>query len=179
MSPPQLPAESPPAQGLSHRPERPAKSRRGPRPKHPAYIRCSETTSAGTPCRCWAVRGTDPPRCAPHGGGRWPVGPPKGSQNRLKHGFYIRPVGDLTSLDDIIEDLAIRQARLSAYIDSQGEDVSVDEIVQLLRLHGQNASRLERLLRAKRALSGEAADGLSGAIAQVLDELSAELGVEL
>jgi hypothetical protein len=88
-------------------------------------------------------------------------------------------VGDLTSLDDIIEDLAIRQARLSAYIDSQGEDISVDEIVKLLRLHGQNASRLGRLLRAKRALSGEAADGLSGAIAQALDELSTELGVEL
>jgi hypothetical protein len=102
-----------------------------------------------------------------------------GSQNRLRHGFYIAPVGDLTSLDDIIQDLATRQRRLSAYIDSQGDDISVDEIVKLLRLHGQNASRLARLLRHKRALSGEAADGLSAAIAQAPDELSTELGVEL
>jgi hypothetical protein len=88
-------------------------------------------------------------------------------------------VGDLTSLDDIIQDLAIKQARLSAYIDSKGEDISVYEIVHLLQLHGRTASRLQRLLRDKRALSDEAADGLSSAVAQALDELSAEWGVEL
>jgi hypothetical protein len=35
------------------------------------------------------------------------------------------------------------------------------------------------LMRAKRALSGEAADGLADAFAQALDELSTELGVDL
>lgn len=58
-------------------------------------------------------------------------------------------------------------------------DVSVDELRHLLRIHGQNASRLGRLLRDQRALSGEAADGISGAVAQALDELSNELGVDL
>jgi len=103
----------------------------------------------------------------------------KGPRTSPKHGFYSAPLGELSSLDDLIQDLAIRQARLSAYIDSLGDDISIDEVVRLLRLHGRNASRLGRLLRQKRATSGEAADGLSDAIAQTLDELSAELGAEL
>jgi hypothetical protein len=34
-------------------------------------------------------------------------------------------------------------------------------------------------MRDQRALSGAAADGISGAIAQALDELSTHMGVEL
>jgi hypothetical protein len=58
-------------------------------------------------------------------------------------------------------------------------EATVSELTHLLRIHGQNASRLGRLLRDRRALSGDAADGISGAVAQALDELSNELGVEL
>ena len=39
--------------------------------------------------------------------------------------------------------------------------------------------RVARLLRDQRALSGQAADGLAGAIAHALDELSTEWGVAL
>ena len=193
---PQLPGESPPAQRPSHgceRPSRPAQlsdsSERSrhkpaetsprPEPEESPYVRCSATTRAGKRCRGWAVGGTDPPRCGAHGGGKRPVGVHKGPRPSPKHGFYSAPLGELSSLDDLIQDLAIRQARLSAYIDSLGDDISIDEVVRLLRLHGRNASRLGRLLRQKRATSGEAADGLSDAIAQTLDELSAELGAEL
>ena len=56
---------------------------------------CTATTSAGFPCRAWAVRGSDPPRCAPHrrspsggGGGRWRIGAPDDNTNALKHGVY-------------------------------------------------------------------------------------------
>ncbi len=52
-------------------------------------------------------------------------------------------------------------------------------MARLLALHGQNASRIGRLLRDKRALSGASADGILGAIGQALDELSTELGVPL
>jgi hypothetical protein len=38
--------------------------------------------------------------------------------------------------------------------------------------------RVARLLRDQRALTGQAGDGLSGAIAQALDELTTTLGVE-
>jgi hypothetical protein len=39
--------------------------------------------------------------------------------------------------------------------------------------------RVAHLLRDQRALTGQAADGLTAAIAQALDELSTELGVAL
>jgi hypothetical protein len=74
-----------------------------------------------------------------------------------------------------------KQVALDAYIDRilvTGQP-SVRELSHLLQIHGQNASRLGRLLRDRRALSGDAADGISGAIAQALDELSSELGTDL
>jgi hypothetical protein len=39
--------------------------------------------------------------------------------------------------------------------------------------------QLAKLMRAKRALSGDAADGLADAFAKALDELSTELGIDL
>lgn len=49
-----------------------------------AAPRCGAKTRAGTPCRCPALRGKK--RCKIHGGKS--PGPPKGSQNALKHGLY-------------------------------------------------------------------------------------------
>ncbi len=84
-------------------------------------------------------------------------------------------------IDEIIADLAAKQQRLSAYLDDllDSDQATPAEVARLLALHAQTASRLGRLLRDRRALSGEAADGIAGAIAQALDELSSELGVEL
>jgi hypothetical protein len=59
------------------------------------------------------------------------------------------------------------------------EGVPLRELAHLLALHSQNAARLGRLLRDQRALSGEAADGLSNAITQALDELATEWGIDL
>ena len=140
-------------------------------------LRCTATTKAGIPCRAWAVKGTQPPRCAAHGGGRRPAGAPRGNQTAREHGAYFD--ADLLSIEDVLADLAIKQRWLSDYIETHIGEISTRELISLLKLHGQNASRLGRLLRDKRALSGEAADGIAGAIAQALDELSTELGVEL
>jgi hypothetical protein len=111
-----------------------------------------------------------------------------------------RPGADLTDIHQIIADLAEKQRRLSDYIDACLEGTGKGEgtggiacpggqaretrpnpadIVRLLALHGQNASRLGRLLRDCRALAGSASDELDEAIDQVLDELSKELGVKL
>lgn len=144
--------------------------------------RCSARCADGSPCMAWAVRGTDPPLCASHGGTAARPGAPAGNQNALKHGYYAQP--DLPphcTIDAIIDNLYHRQIRLDAYIDEILADgaATITELAHLLRIHGQNASRLGRLLRDRRALSGDAADGISGAIARALDELSTELGVDL
>jgi hypothetical protein len=144
--------------------------------------RCTGDCADGTPCRAWAVRGSDPPRCAAHGGTDAAIGAPPGNHNATKHGFYATT--DLppeASIDAIIDNLYTRQMHLDAFIEDycSGDRISIESLTHLLRIHGQNASRLGRLLRDKRALSGDAADGISGAIAQALDELSSELGTSL
>ena len=31
-------------------------------------IKCTARTASGKPCKAWAIRGSDPPLCAPHTG---------------------------------------------------------------------------------------------------------------
>ena len=91
-----------------------------------------------------------------------------------------QPERDLTTIDGVIADLAERQARLTAFLErvlAEGGDLT--EVAKVFALHGQNASRLGRLLRDKRALSGQSADGLLDAIGKALDEISTELGIKL
>jgi hypothetical protein len=150
---------------------------------------CTATCADGSPCKAWAVRSSDPARCAAHGGGSRPVGAPAGNANALRHGFGAAcPAGpdhgggnspDECSIDTIIDLLYQRQLQLDDYIDQVQEAATLIELTHLLRIYGQNASRLGRLLRDRRALSGDAADGISGAIAAALDELSTELGTDL
>jgi len=145
--------------------------------------RCTATTARGTRCKAWAMPNTHPPRCAAHGGSTKRPGAPPGNQNALTHGFYARAVHPPTTIADIISDLAEKQDALSNHIDAHlsnpDSQPNLTDLVKLFALHGQNASRLGRLLRDQRALSGDAADGIAGAIAQALDELSTELGTEL
>jgi plasmid maintenance system antidote protein VapI len=142
----------------------------------PPAVRCTGQTRQGRPCLAWAVRGSSPPRCSAHGG-RSPSPLPADPVAAEPED----PASDAEAIASIIRDLAAKQQRLSALIDSHLNDESLTtaDLARLLALHGLNASRLGRLLRDKRALSGDAADGLAGAIGQVLDELSSEWGVDL
>jgi len=78
------------------------------------------------------------------------------------------------TLDALIE----RETRLGELIDAADPD-DLPTLIKLFSLHAQIASRIGRLLRDQRALGGQAADGIAGAIAQALDELSNELGIPL
>lgn len=92
----------------------------------------------------------------------------------------------LPTIDDVLRDLATKQARLSQYIEScLDKGVDVAELARLFALHGQNASRLGRLLRDQLALdrpnglAGAPDDPVSQAIALSLEELEQALGVDL
>ena len=79
-----------------------------------------------------------------------------------------------------IAELYQQQRQLDDYLRGVWDsEMDVRELAHLLRVHGQNAYRLGRLLRDRRALSGEAADGIAGAMAMALDELGNELGIDL
>jgi hypothetical protein len=88
------------------------------------------------------------------------------------------------TIDGAIAGLADKMRRLDAIIASHdqvhGPEWPPDSIlIRLFSLYTLASSRLSRLLRDRRALSGQAADGFAGAIAQTLDELSTEWGVDL
>ena len=170
--------------------------------------KCGHLTRNGDPCQAWAVRGSSPPRCAAHGGrplpasaasgGRGDPARPEGEGPAQCTGRSCGPCArpqdwpaqgtgnDTGVIAGIIADLAAKQQRLSTYIDDllslaadRPDGASIRDIAHLLALHSQNAARLGRLLRDKRALSGETADGIAGVIAQALDELGSEWGLEL
>ena len=81
----------------------------------------------------------------------------------------------------IVLDLLAKQDRLSRYIDAclGDQKTPLPDLARLLAIHSQNAARLGRLLRDRRALSDRATDAMTAAIDQALDELSAEWGIEL
>jgi hypothetical protein len=138
--------------------------------------RCSATTKAGAQCKAFAIRDSDPPLCAIHAG-RAIGGAPPGNRNAVTHGFYAA-----TNISDVILDLASKQAQLSALIDAcftQLDPRTIPDLARLLALHGQNASRIGRLLRDRQALSSETTDELTDAIHAALDELGEQWQVDL
>ena len=105
-------------------------------------------------------------------------GAQRGNSNAKTHGVYTAPLKPLTTITEILADAQARQAQLSQFIDETlAEGLDTDSVVKLFALHGQNASRLGRLLRDQRALGGQASEGLTAAIAAALDELGTEIGL--
>lgn len=140
--------------------------------------RCRATKGDGMPCRAWAVQGTDPPRCAAHGGAPTPPGAPAGNNNAQTHGAYTsaQVSADLTAR---IDDLDRRIRQLSDYIDHHLADLAPEDFTRLAALQGQLSSRLGRLMRDRIQIDGQGGDELTEAINKALDELSQEWDIEL
>lgn len=154
----------------------------------PSKRRCTAVRRDGTPCRGWAVRGSEPPRCGSHGGGLGVPGARAGNQNALKHGFYSRVLqpGELADLvafaDDLTLDDEIAMSRVALRrilprLDA-GE-LEVGDLTDLAGLVFAGSRTIARLLRDQRALSGESADGLAGALGVALDEIGTQWGLDL
>ena len=144
--------------------------------------RCTQLTKTGNYCRAWALRDSDPPTCAMHAGRVTGQGAPEGNRNAITHGLYAS-----IDLDDhehppingVIQDLVARQVQLSALIDTHLDDLTIQDLARLFAIHGQNASRLGRLLRDRKALSGDVDDRFQQIMDMALDGLSEEWGIEL
>lgn len=130
-----------------------------------ASRRCSATTKAGEPCKAYAVRGSQ--LCAAHSRS---VGAPAGNQNRLVHGFYAKPEPKpIVTVDEAIASLG-RQLTRAEEIMAETQDLEAWN--RIFALHTQALSRLGRLLRDQRALSGESSDGLLEAVSKLMDEIN-------
>jgi uncharacterized protein YoxC len=93
-----------------------------------------------------------------------------------KHGAYEGQTKEFTTIDDLIDDLMEKQARLSALLDRV---MDVREAMMLVSLHSQNAARLGKLMLNKKALQKDAEDPFQQALNEVLDELVEELDLKL
>lgn len=163
----------------------------------PQCTPCTHTTANGAPCKAWAIKGHDPPACAAHAGR---AKPPLGNQNARSHGFYSSALdpqeladliayGDDMTLDDEIACARVALRRILALLDnsnissyedpSDASPLTHADYARLMSLALQAARTIARLLRDQRALSGDAADGLVGALATALDELSTQWGIDL
>lgn len=142
--------------------------------------KCAALTKAGSPCGAWAVRKSNPPRCAAHGGGKAPVGAPPGNDNAKSHGFYSNT--DATALpadlDARITDLDRRVQQLSLYIDQRLTSLIPSEYNTLFSLQGLLTSRLGRLMRDRYQITS-AIDDLDTAIEDALKITSELLGTKL
>ena len=140
--------------------------------------KCTAFKPDGTPCGAWAVRGSDPPRCNMHPLEGKAKGAPKGNKNAQKHGAYAAgPDRDPADLDGRIADLGAKIEKLSAYIDVRFDDLEPGELKGLLALHGQLSSRLGRLQRDRKVLSGDQS-GEDDEILQLMDEALSRLWAE-
>ncbi len=117
-------------------------------------------------CRAWAMRGEE--LCYAHLRKR-------GLYRRFFTEEEVQEIEEVASsnqlaLDDVIEVLKVLIGRV---VDREADPSKA------LPLVAKGVRSLVSALKARRALSGEAADGLAAAFAQALDELSTELGIEL
>lgn len=155
-------------------------------PANPNKTRCSVPG-----CKAWAIRDSDPPLCGVHARRAVSPGGPPGNQHARKHGFYSRALelselvdlvayADDLTLDDEIGCARVVLRRLLEMLRSLAEqDAGPADYARIAGLALQAARTVARLLRDKRALTGEAADGISGAIGDILDEVSTIMGAEL
>jgi len=166
---------------------------------------CTATTRAGKPCRNHACPGS--PFCSVHGGqprartsarnrtsaptpaaltpaaptpaAPTPAAPtpaaPTPEPKAARRSFYSADAAAVT-IDEAIAGFVDKMTRLDA-LDAAAGDAGT--LLRIFGLYTSACSRLARLLRDRRALSGEAADGIAGAVSQALDELKTELNADL
>ena len=120
-----------------------------------------------------------PPKSKPK-----PKGAQTGNDNAKKHGFYSGSFTETElalvaafcadpSLDDEIVMQRVANLRIITAIEGEGDNETLARMYEAL---GNGLSRVARLLRDKRALSGDAADGLQAALSKAADEIMTELG---
>lgn len=156
-------------------------------PRNPNKRNCTVPS-----CNAWAMRASEPPRCAPHSGR---TGAPEGNQNRLIHGFYATAVhpdeqddlaahaGDATLASEIaITRIALRRIfGMLVTGETPGDNprpLDAQDYARYVGLAFQGAGAISRLLRANLAVGGQSSD-IPRAIESALDKLGDQWGIEL
>ena len=141
-------------------------------------IKCTARTASGKACKAWAIRGSDPPLCAPHTG---LAGAPPGNTNAVTHGYYRKRIEpeELDALYDSAGQIDITQEiillrvlthRLASYLNDPDLPLEkVKSIAPLIVSTSRALGYLQRQAPDPHAFDWDAA----------LDELGKEWGWEL
>lgn len=149
---------------------------------------CTAKTRSGRQCRSWAIHGQS--LCSVHAHRNAGGGGQAGNQNARKHGYYGRffSVEELASLGEGGEEdlltaeitaAKVQVGRLLKYLEDMPSDVDPFALAKLNSAAFDGLKTVGALSRVKYSMEGAAGDGISGAIAQILNEVGAELGAEL
>ena len=137
--------------------------------------RCTARTDQGLPCRNWAVRGSNPPRCGSHNGGRRPPGAPYGNCNAQIHGRSARARPVPRSVEAAVADLAAHHLFLTTFLPADPDHplptVPDPVLARLFLLHCHAGLHLSRILRKVGALSPATVTVLAEAARTALLEL--------
>jgi hypothetical protein len=128
---------------------------------------------------------SEPPTCSSHANKTTKNLP--GNSNATTHGFYATAytaaeVADLVThaINDSLDDeIATARVALRRVLQHLYDDLDPREYAKLAALAFIGSRTIGRLMRDRRALSGDAADGIADSISSALDELSTELGIDV
>jgi len=103
-------------------------------------------------------------------------GAPKGNQDARKHGFYSRALDEAERLqmeeaccvEGIDEEIALLRVKLREVVENEPDRID---------LHLEAANTIARLIRTRYQISKEQKQSLREAIAKVLTEVAAPLGI--
>jgi hypothetical protein len=122
--------------------------------------RCGAPRKDGRPCRAWAVRGSEPARCASH------LGQPQREEEAEKQeagDFYesaydVREAADLlykTAEKELKGELRITRVALRRALEQLRQELQPSEYARLIELIFKGAHTVADILRVQRSLPGD------------------------
>jgi hypothetical protein len=122
--------------------------------------RCGASRKDGRPCRAWAVRGSEPARCASH------LGQPLREQEAEKpeagdfyeSAYEVREAADLlykAAEKELKGELRITRVALRRALEQLRQELQPSEYARLIELIFKGAHTVADILRIQRSLSGD------------------------
>jgi len=149
-------------------------------------MKCTATTKANRPCRAYAVRGTDPPRCSVHRkvgtGPSQPAASAPAGRDFYRRSYSLEEIADLVAReagDDLEDEISAARVATRRVMEQLQRELDPAEYGKLARVVFTGSNTVARLLRIQRLLARESEDGIASAIEEALDELEKDLGLEL
>ena len=164
--------------------------------------RCTALKKNGRPCRAWARKGSDPPRCRHHAGIKVTLteGPAGRSKRRAARQRVVEkpPERDVTAfygrtftLEELMAlinlaldhslngEVAAARVAVRRILQQLGEQLTPAEYARLASLVFTGTQTIAQLMKARKVLSEEEAEKISSWMGEALDQIGKVKGMEL